>query len=216
MAGLGPALAASLSIDSTSVDSNQNCSANVVVVLMGAIWILGGFGVTVLAIAILQYNGLVGLRQLTRNAWADVDIYLKRRAELIPNLVSAVQAYASHERTLLESLAAARSSAVARTGPTAEKARAESEVGTKVYQALMVAESYPELKSGENFGRLQKELTDTERQIASARQYYNACVRDLNTKIEAFPSNVIAGLAGVKSESFFELDSVAERAVPTV
>lgn len=167
-----------------------------------------------LALIIWQYNAVIGLRQLTRNAWADVDVYLKRRAELIPNLVAAVKGYASHEQTLLEALAQARTEALAQQGPSNEKAVAEGAVGSRLAQTLILAESYPDLKSSESFNRLQEELTDTEKMIASARQYYNACVRDLNTKIEAFPSSIVAAMIGAKHESYFELDAAQEREAP--
>lgn len=183
---------------------------------MEMLWVVIGLGVLALVFMIVQYNGLVSLRQLTRNAWADVDVYLKRRAELIPNLVAAVQAFAGHEKALLESLADARSRALALGGPTGEKAAAEAEVGEQLGRTLILAESYPDLKSAENFTRLQTELTETEGLIANARRYYNACVRDLNTKIESFPSSLAAGVAGVRAESFFELETLVERDVPSI
>lgn len=176
--------------------------------LIACALLLGGF--------IFAYNSIVGLRQMTQNAWSDVDVYLKRRAELIPNLVAAVKAYASHEATVLEALATARGQALQVSGPTREKAVAEQEVGTRVVQALGIAEAYPELKASQNFTDLQRELTETEKLIANARRYYNACVRDLNTKIEAFPSSLAASVLGVKHENYFELDSVEEREAPTV
>ena len=180
------------------------------------LWGVIGFAVLVLVVLLWQYNGLVYLRQLTRNAWSDVDVYLKRRAELIPNLVTSVQAYASHERTLLEALSHARSEAMSVKGPTSEKAAAESKVGSGVFQALMLVESYPDLKANSNFMQLQQELIDTEKLIASARQYYNAVVRDYNTKIEAFPSNVVAGMMALKPAEFFEVETATERNAPTM
>lgn len=166
--------------------------------------------------AIIAYNSIVGLRQLVRNAWADVDVYLKRRAELIPNLVTAVKAFASHEQALLESVASARSLAVALDGPSSEKASAESRLGSEVMNMLVLSERYPELKSSENFSRLQNELANTEKMIANARQYYNACVRDYNTKLEAFPSSLLGAMVGAKQEQFFELDTAEERIAPSV
>lgn len=165
--------------------------------------------------AVVLYNGLVRLRQLTKNAWADVDVYLKRRAELIPNLVAAVKAFASHEATLFEAISTARSHALG-AGSITERADAESELGSAVSRALFLAEQYPELRSSDNFLNLQRELSETETKIARARQYYNACVRDLNTKIEMFPSSLMAGIAGVKHVEFFQLDSASERDVPSV
>jgi LemA protein len=170
--------------------------------------------VIVLALAFLvPYNKLVGLRQLTRNAWSDVDVYLKRRSELIPNLVAAVKGYAQHEQSTLEQTIQARSQALGAPS-LSERAGAEEQVSTGVSKILLLAESYPELKASENFLQLQGSLSETEKLIASARQYYNACVRDYNTTIEAFPSNIVALTFGFRSAEFFELDSPAERNVP--
>ena len=166
--------------------------------------------------AIVLYNGIVSMRQLTRNAWSDVDVYLKRRAELIPNLVAAVKGYASHEQAVLEGLAEARSRAMQINVPSSDKAAAEGIVGERLVRALALAEAYPDLKASDNFTQLQASLVDTEKQIASARQYFNACVRDLNIKIEAFPSSLIAGAMGVRPMEFFELDTALERDAPRV
>lgn len=165
--------------------------------------------------AVVLYNGLVRMRQLTKNAWADVDVYLKRRAELIPNLVTAVKAFASHEATLFEAISTARSHALG-AGSVTERADAEAELGTAVHRAMFLAEQYPELRSSDNFLNLQRELSETETKIAKARQYYNACVRDLNTKVEMFPSSLLAGVAGVRHGEYFQLDSAEEREVPSV
>src|SRR5688572_13460592 len=115
------------------------------------LWVLLGIGVALLVLLLVQYNGLVYLRQLTRNAWSDVDVYLKRRAELIPNLVTAVKAYAGHEKTVFEALAHARAEATQIKGPTPARAAAEAQVGTGVVQALILAESYPDLKASDQF-----------------------------------------------------------------
>lgn len=170
-----------------------------------------GIAVVLLVVFISLYNSLVSMRQLTRNAWSDVDVYLKRRAELVPNLVTAVKAYASHEASLLEAVATARNQALGAGDKKPVRADAESKLGQNLFQVMMVAESYPDLKSSDNFMNLQRELSETETKIASARQYYNACVRDLNTKVESFPSALIAGMAGVKHEEFFEVDDPMER-----
>lgn len=183
---------------------------------MDIVWILVFIAAAVLGFWIASYNGLVKLRQLLRNSWADVDVYLKRRAELIPNLVTAVKAYASHEETVLSALAEARARATALPGPTLEHAAAETAVATGLVRVMMVAENYPDLKASGNFLELQKELADTERLIASARQYYNAVVRDFNTKIEAFPSSLVAGMMGLKHAEFFETESADERLAPSV
>jgi LemA protein len=163
---------------------------------------------------LVQYNGLVKLRQMVRNAWSDVDVYLKRRADLIPNIVQAVQAYASHEKALLEAVAEARTQAVQAPGPTEQRAQAESRLETNAHRLIALAEAYPDLKASANFTDLQRELTETERLIASARQYYNACVRDYNIKIDAFPSNLVAGTMGLRHAEFFQTDSLAEREAP--
>lgn len=183
---------------------------------MRMLWALVGVLLLILILFLWQYNALVGLRNLLKNAWSDVDVYLKRRAELIPNLVAAVKAYASHERTVLEALTEARSRAVSATGPTAERAAAEASVGSKLVEALVLAENYPDLKASENFMQLQRDLVDTEKLLAGARQYYNAVVRDYNIKLEAFPSNLVAGVMTLKPAEFFEVDSASEREAPSV
>ncbi len=182
---------------------------------VGALLLIGLVGAALVG-AVLMFNGIVGLRQLVRNAWADVDVYLKRRAELIPNLVTAVKAFASHEQALLESVASARSLAIALDGPTSEKASAESRLGSEVTNMLVLRGRYPKQNSSENFSRLQNELANTEKMIANARQYYNACVRDYNTKLEAFPSNMVGAMIGAKQEQFFELETAEERIAPGV
>lgn len=180
------------------------------------LYALAALAAIVFVAAIVTYNGLVRIRQMVRAAWSDVDVYLKRRAELIPNLVTAVKAYASHEQSVLTAVAEARAEAVKLSGPTAEHAEAESRLAGRLVNVLALAEAYPELKANENFAQLQKELSETERHIASARQYYNACVRDLNVKIEAFPSNILASIGGFKREEFFEIEEAAEREAPPV
>ncbi len=175
-------------------------------VLVGLV-LVGGF--------IGLFNGLVRMRQLTQNAWADVDVYLKRRSELIPNLVAAVKGYATHESTLLEALALSRTQALA-AGSLPARADAEGEVAAQLHRTLILAENYPDLKSSANFLNLQQELSTTETKIASARQYYNACVRDLNTKIEAFPSSIVAASMGLKNAEFFQVVEPTEREVVSV
>ena len=184
--------------------------------MQGLIWGLVVVAGLLLILFIAQYNSIVKLRQFLKNSWSDVDVYLKRRAELIPNLVASVKAYASHEQTVLTAVTEARAHATSLKGPTLDKAAAESQLANGLVQVLMVAEKYPDLKASGNFLDLQKELTETERLIASARQYYNACVRDFNTKLEAFPSNIVAGMMGLKHAEFFETESVEERIAPKV
>lgn len=168
-----------------------------------------------LLIMIAAYNGLVSLRQHVKGAWSDVDVNLKRRSELIPNLVEAVKAYASHEQKVLMAVTEARAHAAVATASLGQRAEAEQHLGQSLFRVLAVAENYPELKASANFSDLQKELSETERVIASARQYYNACVRDFNTKIEAFPSNIVASIGSFKQAEFFEVDIPSERDVPT-
>ncbi len=180
------------------------------------LWPFVVIGAAILLIAILQFNSLVGLRQLVRNSWADVDVFLKRRAELVPNLVEAVKAYAAHERTVLEAVVEARARAATLAGSPARRAEAEGELAHGLVQVLAVAENYPELKASANFADLQRQLGEAERHIADARQYYNACVRDFNTKIESFPSNVVAAMGAFRQAEFFEAESPAEREAPVV
>lgn len=160
---------------------------------------------------VVQYNRLVYLRQLVRNAWSDVDVYLRRRADLIPNLTASVKAYAAHENKTFEELAAARARALG-LQDARRRAAEESRIAAGLSRALMVAEAYPELKASQNFLALQQELIETERLIASARQYYNACVRDYNAKIESFPSNLVAPIAGCRQAEFFEADALEQLA----
>lgn len=180
------------------------------------IWIPLLAAALVVGLFVQQYNKLVRMRQLVRNGWADVDVYLKRRADLVPQIAEAVRGYASHERALLEAVATARTQALAGGSNLALRAPAENDLGSGLARMVMLKEAYPELKASENFLGLQNDLRETEKLIAGARQYYNACVRDLNTAIEAFPSNLVAGMAGVRRQEFFELDEAGEREAPKV
>ena len=164
----------------------------------------------------MVYNSIVAMRRLTENAWADVDVYLQRRAQLVPNLVETVKGAAAFESNTLEKVVSARSQAAALHQPTPNKALAESELASGVSRMLMVAESYPVLQANQSFLGLQKELSETERLIASARQYYNACVRDYNTLIESFPQALVASSMGLKPKDFFEIEDLTERAAPGV
>jgi len=161
------------------------------------------------------YNKLVRLRQHVRESWSAIDTELKRRYDLIPNLVETVKGYAAHERETLEAVIEARARAVTSTGSPAEQARDENALVGALRQLFAVVESYPDLKANQNFLRLQEELTVTEDRIQAARRFYNANVRDLNTRIEVFPSNLIASMFGFRPETFFEIDD-AERVVPKV
>jgi LemA protein len=169
----------------------------------------------VLLYGIGTYNKLVRLRQHVSESWSTIDTELKRRYDLIPNLVETVKGYASHERETLQAVIDARAHAVASTGTPAEQARDENVFVGALRQLFAVVEAYPDLKANQNFLRLQEELTVTEDRIQAARRFYNANVRDLNTRIEVFPSNLIASSFGFKRETFFEIEDT-ERAVPQV
>jgi LemA protein len=164
---------------------------------------------------VLTWNALTRLRQLARNAWADIDVQLKRRHDLVPNLVATVQGHAGYERNTLEAVVEARNRATAAAGPAAAGA-AEGALAAQVGRLLAIAEAYPDLKAAGSFLELQRGLVEVEDHIQHARRYYNAVVRDLNTKIELFPSNLVAGLFGFRKEEFFGLEDRAEAAVPRV
>jgi LemA protein len=164
---------------------------------------------------VVTYNGLARLRLLARNAYADIDVQLKRRHDLVPNLVQAVQGHAGYERRTLEAVVEARNRATAARGP-AEAGEAERALAGSVNQLLAVAEAYPDLKAGGSFLSLQRSLVEIEDHIQNARRYYNAVVRDLNTKIAQFPSNLVAGPLGFRTQEFFGLASEAEGVVPRV
>lgn len=161
-------------------------------------------GIIVLAV-ILIYNSLVRLRNRTDEAWSDIDVQLKRRYDLIPNLVDTVKGYAKHEKELFTKVTKARTEAI-NAGGVQEQAKAENMLTDALKSVFAVAENYPDLRATENFQKLQDELSDTENKIMAARRFYNANVRDLNTKIETFPTNLIAGMLGFKQRDFFELD----------
>ena len=166
-------------------------------------------------ILVWLYNRLVRLRNRAENAWAQVDVQLRRRADLIPNLVETVKGYATHERATFEEVTKARGAAMQATAP-AEKAQAETALTTSLRSLFAVAEQYPELRANANFLELQGELAKLEDAIQNARRYYNAVVRDLNTSVESFPGNLVAGLFDVKRRDFFELGNEAERSAPRV
>jgi LemA protein len=164
---------------------------------------------------IFAYNGLVALRNAAKEAWAQIDVQLKRRHDLIPNLVETVKGYAAHEKGTLEAVIQARSAAVSAHGP-AEAAQAEQALSGALGRMMLLAEQYPTLKANENFLALQEELASTENKIGFARQYYNDSVMQYNTKIQSIPTNLIAGAFNFKEEAFFELENKAEREAPQV
>ena len=171
--------------------------------------------VVVLGIGIGLYNRFMRLKNGAESAWSDIDVQLKRRWELIPNLVETVKGYASHERATFEAVTRARGAAMTAAAP-ADKAAAETALTTSLRSLFAVAEQYPELRANQNFLSLQQELSGLEEAIQNARRYYNAVVRDLNTAVETFPGNLVAGTFGVGKRQYFELGSDAERAAPRV
>ncbi|MFQ5696409.1 MAG: LemA family protein, partial [Terriglobia bacterium] len=172
--------------------------------------------VVVVGVAVISiYNSLVRLRVQSDNAWADIDVQLKRRYDLIPNLVETVKGYAAHEKQTLEGVIAARNRAMTAQGP-AKKAQAEGMLTAALRQLFALAEAYPQLRAVESFTALQNSLQQIEDAVQSARRYYNAVVRDFNTKIAQFPSNVIAGLFSFTPREFFELADAAQREAPRV
>ncbi len=173
------------------------------------IFIIGLIGLIVLA-GIVIYNRFVRLRFTVRSSWSDIDVFLKKRYNLVPNLVETVKGYASHERGVFEKVTEARAKAMQASSP-AEKAQAENIFRETLKSLFAVAEAYPDLKASIQFSQLQSQLQDIENSIEYARRYYNAVVRDYNTMTEAFPSNLIAGQFGFTKEEFFELESAAER-----
>ncbi|MBI1401307.1 LemA family protein [Hyphomonas sp.] len=174
----------------------------------------GGLALVLVGV-ILTYNTLVQKAQMARNGWSDIDVQLKRRATLIPQLVSTVQGYAAHERQLFADVAEKRAQAMAAGDDPASRAQAESALSQPVARMMALAEDYPELKASGNFADLQKELSDTETKIEMARRFYNGAVRELNTAVQTFPANLFAGLFGFRERAYFEIE-IADRAVPQV
>jgi LemA protein len=164
--------------------------------------------VLLLLYVIVTYNGLVRLRNRIQNAWAQIDVQLRRRYDLIPNLVETVKGYAAHEKSTFEAVTQARANAINAQGP-ADQARAENMISGALKSLFAVSEAYPDLKANQNFLSLQEELSGTEGRISYARQYYNDAVLRLNTKIQSFPSNILAGMFGFKEHEYFEADDTS-------
>ena len=164
------------------------------------------------------YNRLVTMRQRVREAWADIDVQLKRRWDLIPNLIETVKGYAAHERQTFESVTQARAAAItaAQSGSPEQRAQAETALGAALVNLRAVAEAYPQLQASQNFRDLQENLTATEDKIAFARRFYNGNVRDYNTGLQTFPTNILAGMFGFTAEQYFELADAKEREAPKV
>jgi LemA protein len=179
---------------------------------MIALWIVLGVVVLGALFLIVTYNSLVKLKIRVDEAWSDITVQLKRRYDLIPNLVNTVQGYAKHESGVFEKVTEARANAINAQSP-AESAKAENMLTDALKSVFAVAEAYPDLKANENFKHLQEELVDTEDKIQASRRFYNGSVRELNTKIKVFPNNVFAGMLGFKEKEFFELNDAEEQAV---
>lgn len=171
----------------------------------------------ILAYAVVVYNGLVRARQMVREAWSGIDVQLKRRADLIPNLVETVKGYAGHEKETLEQVTEMRTRAQAvPSGDVAGRAAAEGLLSQALGRLIAVAEDYPDLKANENFAELQDALETVEREIQMSRRYYNGSVRELNVKVESFPSNLVANTFNFSQADYFELEEPGDRAVPQV
>jgi len=178
-------------------------------------WILLGIVGLLIFWVVATFNRLIGLKNQLKNAWSQIDVQLKRRHDLIPNLVNTVKGYAQHERATLENVTKARQQAVEASG-VADQAKAENFLTQTLRSLFAVVENYPDLKANRNFLELQEEITSTENRIAFARQFYNDTTLQLNNKIEQAPGNIIAGIFNFQRGVFFELDGVAEREAPKV
>lgn len=176
-----------------------------------------GVIVLVALYVVFIYNGLVRSRQMAEEAWSGIDVQLKRRADLIPNLIETVKGYAAHEKSTLEEVVALRNKAQALpAGDVAGRAQAEGLLGQALGRVIALAEAYPDLKANQNFAELQASLETMEGELQMARRYYNGAARDLNVKVESFPSNFVAGQFGFAKRDYFEITNEADRAVPSV
>lgn len=175
-------------------------------------YVLIGLAVLAVIVVIATYNKLVTLQQRTEEAWSDIDVQLKRRYDLIPNLLETVKGYAAHEQSTFDRVIQARSKALG-AQTVEEHGAAENMLSGALKSIFALAEAYPDLKANQNFGKLQEELSDTENKIQAARRFFNGMVRDLNTALEVFPSNVIAGFFGKKfaKKEFFEVEEAGQR-----
>ena len=174
------------------------------------LWIALGILIILGLWIVMIYNGLVRLKVRTNEAWADIDVQLKRRHDLIPNLVETVKGYATHERELFEKVTQARANAMNAQNPE-EKGQAENMLTGALKSLFAVSENYPQLRANENFLELQRELSDTENKIQAARRFYNGNVRDLNTKIQVFPDSIVANMLNIKKKEFFEIEEPKEK-----
>jgi LemA protein len=182
------------------------------VALIVLIVIVAGFGFYVIGL----YNGLVRGRNEVKSAWSSIDVQLKRRYDLIPNLIETVKGYAGHERQTFEAVTKARQQAISFTGTVEERGKVENMLSQTLRSLFAVAEAYPNLKANQNFLALQEELATTENKIGFSRQYYNDTAKQYKNRIEVFPSNVVAGMFGFKAEPFFQVETAGERVAPQV
>jgi LemA protein len=178
------------------------------------LYVVLGIAVLIVLWAILTYNGLVSRRAMVAEGWSGIDAQLKRRADLIPNLVETVKGYATHERTTFDELTKMR--AEAGSQDPAQRAASETAISAAIGKVMAVAEAYPDLKASANFQSLQKDLADLEDQIQLARRYYNGAVRNFNVMVQQFPSNLVANAGGFAAAQFFQLDNAADRNAPKV
>ena len=178
-------------------------------------YILLALVVMALVASITIYNRLVRNRQMVQEGWSGIDVQLKRRADLIPNLIEAVKGYMGHERGVLEKVTELRAESL-KAASVGDKAKAEGALGAALANLFAVAENYPDLKASQNFIQLQQSLADIEEQIQLSRRYYNGAVRNLNILVASFPSNVVANMFKFTSEEYFEIEDAADRAVPKV
>lgn len=179
---------------------------------MLTLYIIIGILALIIIWAIASYNGFITLINRSKEAWSDIDVQLKRRYDLIPNLVNTVKGYATHESSAFEKVTEARSRAMQAGGTPGEKAEAENMLSGTLKSLFAIAEAYPDLKANTNFLELQRELSDTENKIQAARRFYNGNVRDLNTSVQSFPSNVIASVFKFEPKEFFELGETEQAA----
>jgi LemA protein len=182
---------------------------------MSTTWIIVAVVVVIVLFAIVVFNRLVRQRNLVREGWSGIDVQLRRRTDLVPNLIETVKAYAAHERTVFEDVAAKRAGSMAADNVQGQAA-AEQALQGSLRKLFAVAEAYPELKANQNFLDLQHQLAEIEDQLQMARRYYNGTVRNLNISIQSFPNNILAGVLGIQPEHFFELDDRAAAATPNV
>ena len=181
------------------------------------LWIILAVGVAVVVYAIVAFNILVRTRQMANEAWSGIDVQLKRRSDLVPNLVEAVKGYAAHERSVLEEVTALRGAARALpSDDVAARAQAEGALSAALGRLIALSENYPDLKASANFLALQQQLSDLENELQMARRYYNGAVRNLNVLVQSFPSNLIAAVFGFSARDFFELSDAGERNAPQV